>query len=116
MPHKFFELHAIKIYTHRTLVEALYIKRKHTNTSVNTQIHTEITVNIYMQHIQEIPIKINTVITAHMITHKNKHVNNNATCKFITQLALILVRMSPTACRPSMNLPALDHTVHHSQQ
>jgi hypothetical protein len=115
MPHKFFELHAIKIYTHRTLVEALYIKCKNTNTSVNTWIHTEITVNIYMQHIQKIPIKINTVITAHMITHKNKHVNNNASCKFITQFSCILVRMSPTMCRPSMNLPALDHIVHHSQ-
>ena len=94
MLHKFFELHANKIYTHRTLAEALYIKCKHTNTTVNTWIHIEITINIYMQHIQEIPIKINTIITAHMITHKNKHVNNNATCKFITQLALILVRMS----------------------
>jgi hypothetical protein len=116
MPHKFSELHANKIYTHRTLVEALYIKCKHTNTTVNTWIHIEITINIYMQHIQEIPIKINIVITAHTITHKNKHVNNNATCKFITQLELILVRISPTVCRPSTNLPALDHTVHHSQQ
>jgi hypothetical protein len=62
------------------------------------------------------PIKINTVITAHMITHKNKNINNNSACKFITQLVLILVRMSPTACRPSMNLPSLDHIVHHSQQ
>jgi hypothetical protein len=44
-----------------------------------------------MQHIQAIPIRINTVITTHKITHENKHVNNNATCKFITQLALILV-------------------------
>jgi hypothetical protein len=116
MPHEFFELHAIKIHTHRTLADTLYIKHKHTNTSINTQIHTKIIVNIYMQHIQEIPIKINIVITAHMITHKNKHINNNAACKFITQLALILVRMSPTMCRPSMNLPALYHTVHHSQQ
>jgi hypothetical protein len=96
MIHKFFELHAIKIYTHKTLVEELHIKHKHTNPSVNTQIHTKITVSIYIQHIQETPIKINTVITAHMITHKNKNVNNNATCKFITQLTLILVRMSPT--------------------
>jgi hypothetical protein len=70
MPYKNFELHAIKIYTHKNLPEALYIKRKHTNTYVNEQIHTEITINIYMQHIQEIPIKINTLITAHMITHK----------------------------------------------
>ena len=84
MPHKFFELYAIKIYIHKTLAEALNIKCKHTNTSVNTWIHTKITLNIYMQHIQKIPIKINTVITAHMITHKNKHVNNNAVCKFIT--------------------------------
>jgi hypothetical protein len=82
MPHKFLKLHAIKIYTHKILAEALYIKHKHTNTSVNTQIHTKIIVNIYMQHIQEIPIKVNTVITAHMITHKNKHINNNAACKF----------------------------------
>jgi hypothetical protein len=116
MPHEFFELHVIKIYTHRTLAEALYIKCKHTNTSVNTQIHTEITINIYMQHIQEISIKINIVITTHMITHKNKYVNNNALCKFITQLALILVIISPMVCRPSMNLPTLDHTIHHSQQ
>ena len=58
MPHNFFELHAIKIYTQRTLVEELYIKHEHTNTSVSTHIHTEITVNIYMQHIQEIPINI----------------------------------------------------------
>ena len=115
MPHKFFELHAIKIYTHRTLAEALHIKRKHTNTSVSTRIHTEIIVNIYMQHIQEIPIKINIVIIAHMITHKNKHVNNNVACKFTTQLELILVRMSPNACIPSTNLPSLDNTVHHSQ-
>jgi hypothetical protein len=64
----------------------------------------------------KLPIKINTVIITHMITHKNNHVNNNATCKFITQLALILERILPTACIPSMNLPALDHTVHHSQQ
>ena len=83
---------------------------------VNAQIHTKMTVNIYMQHIQEIPIKINIVITTHMITHKNKHVNNNAACKFITQLALILVRMSLTTCIPSTNLPALDHIVHQSQQ
>ena len=69
-----------------------------------------------MQHIHEIPIKINIVITAHMITHKNKHVNNNAPCKFITQLALILVRMSPTAYIPSTNLPALDHIAHNFQQ
>ena len=69
-----------------------------------------------MQHIQEIPIKINTVITTHMITHKNKHVNNNVECKFITQLALILVRMSPNVCRPSTNLLVLDHTIYHSQQ
>jgi hypothetical protein len=67
MPHKFFELHAIKIYTHRTLVEHLYIKCKQTNTFVNAWIHTEITVNIYMQHIQEIPINIKTVITTHKI-------------------------------------------------
>jgi hypothetical protein len=85
MPHKFFQLYSIKIYTHITLAEALYIKRKHTNTFVNARIHTEITINIYMQHIQEIPIRINKVITAHMITHKNKNVNNNATCKFITE-------------------------------
>jgi hypothetical protein len=110
----FFELHEIKIYTHRTLPETLYIKHKHTNNSVNTQIHTEIKVNICMQHIQEIPITITIVINAHTITHKNKHVNNNAPCKFITQLALILVIMSPT--RPSTNLSALDHTIHHSQQ
>ena len=32
------------------------------------------------------------------------------------RLTLILVRMSPTMCRPSMNLPALDHTSHHTQQ
>ena len=115
MPHKFFELYAVTIYTHRNLAEALYIKCKHTNASLNTRFHTEITINIYMQHIQELHIKINTVITAHMITHKNKHVNNNATCKFITQLAIILVIMSPNACRPSTNLPVLDHTVHHSQ-
>jgi hypothetical protein len=102
-------MYAIKIHRHRTLAKALYIKCKHTNTSINTQIHNEIT-------IKEIPIKINTVITTHMITHKNKHINNNATCKFITQLALILVRMSPTTRKPSMNLPTLDHTVHHSQQ
>jgi hypothetical protein len=31
-------------------------------------------------------------------------------------LTLILVRISPTACRPSTNLPTLDHTAHHSQQ
>ena len=49
MPHKVFELHAIKTYTHINLVEALYIKRKHTNKSINTWIHMEITVNIYMQ-------------------------------------------------------------------
>ena len=36
--------------------------------------------------------------------------------QFNTQLALILVRISPTVCRPSMNLPALDHITHHSQQ
>ena len=83
MPHKFFELHAIKIHTHRTLAVALYIKCEHTNTYVNAWIHTEITVNIYMQHIQEIPIKINNVITTHMTTHKNKHVNNNAAYNFI---------------------------------
>ena len=104
MLHNFFELRATKIHTHITLLEALYIKREHTNTSLNTQIHTEITINIYMEHIQEIPIKINTVITAHMISHKNKHINNNASCKFITQLTLILVRMSPTECKPSTNL------------
>ena len=69
-----------------------------------------------MHHIQEIPMKINTVITAHMITHKNKRVNNNATCKFITQLTFILVIMSSTVCRPSTKLPALDHIVHHCQQ
>jgi hypothetical protein len=67
MPHKFFELHAIKIYTHRTLAEIYIYKHKQTNTSVNAQIHTEITVNIYMQHIQEIPINIKTVITTHRI-------------------------------------------------
>ena len=32
MPHQFLELHAIKIYTHITLVEALYMK-------INIQIH-----------------------------------------------------------------------------
>ena len=47
--------------------------------------------------------------------HKTEHKNNNASCKFITQLTLILVRISPTACIPSMNLLALDHTAHHSQ-
>jgi hypothetical protein len=62
MPHKFIELYTIKIYTHRTLAETLYIKHKHTNTYVNAWIHTEITVNAYMQHIQEIPININIVI------------------------------------------------------
>ena len=97
MPHKFLELHAIKIHTNKTLAEELYIKCEHTNTFVNAWIHTKIIVNIYMQHIQEIPIKINTVITTHMTTHKNKHVNNNATCKFITQLTLIFVRISPNA-------------------
>jgi hypothetical protein len=83
---------------------------------VITGIHTEITVNTYIQHIQATPITINTVITTHRINHKNKHVNNNVSCKFITQLTLILVRISPTMCRPSTNLPALDYTTHHSQQ
>jgi hypothetical protein len=116
MPHEFFELHAIKIYAHRTLAEALYIKRKHHKYICKyTWIHTEITINIYMQDIQKIPIKINIVITAHMITHKNKYVNNNASCKFIIQLAVILVIISTMVCRPSTNLPTLDHIVHHSQ-
>jgi hypothetical protein len=35
----------------------LCIKCKHTNTSINTRIHTEITINIYIQHILAIPIK-----------------------------------------------------------
>ena len=104
-------------YIHTELLRKhLCIKFKHTNTSVNTWIHSKIKINIYMQHIQAIPIKINIVIIAHMITHKNMHINNNAACKFITQLTLILVRISPIACTPSMNLPALDHTAHHSQQ
>jgi hypothetical protein len=82
MPDKFFKLHAIKIYTHRSLAEALYIKHRLTKKSINTWICTEIIVNIYMHHIQKIPIKINTVITTHIITHKNKHVDSNASCKF----------------------------------
>jgi hypothetical protein len=52
----------------------------------------------------------------HLCRDKNTHVNNNATCNFITQLTLILVRISPNACRPSTNLPALNHVAHHSQQ
>jgi hypothetical protein len=75
------------------LQKHLCIKSKHTNTSINTQIHTEIKINVYMQYIPTIPIKINTDITTHMVTHKNTHINNNAECKFITQLTLILVRM-----------------------
>jgi hypothetical protein len=51
MTHKFFQMYAIKRYTHITLVEALYIKFKHKNTSVNARIQTEIIVNIYMIHI-----------------------------------------------------------------
>jgi hypothetical protein len=31
-------------------------------------------------------------------------------------MTLILVRISQTVCRPSTNLPALDHTTHHCQQ
>jgi hypothetical protein len=83
---------------------------------VIARIHIEITVNTYMQHIQAIPITIKTVITTHRIKSQNKHINNNAACKFIAQLTLILVRISPTACRPSTNHPTLDHTSHHYQQ
>jgi hypothetical protein len=36
--------------------------------------------------------------------------------KFIAQMTLILVIISPTACIPSTNLPNLGHTTHHSQQ
>jgi hypothetical protein len=34
---------------------------------VIARIHTEITVNTYMQHIQAIPITIKTIITTHRI-------------------------------------------------
>ena len=64
MPHKFFELHVIKTYTHRTIAE-LYVNRQmHYAISC---IHTEIIVNTYMHHIQAIPINIKTFITIHRI-------------------------------------------------
>ena len=47
---------------------------------------------------------------------QHKHVNNNATYNFIIRLVLILEILSPTAYRPSTDLPALDYNVHHSQQ
>jgi hypothetical protein len=62
MPHKYFELHAIKIYTHKILAK-LYIYNLNKQTHfLNSCIHTEITVNIHIQHINEIPITINTII------------------------------------------------------
>jgi hypothetical protein len=48
MPHKFFELHAIKTYTHRTLAEIYIYNVKRQIHYVNEQIHTEIIVNVYM--------------------------------------------------------------------
>jgi hypothetical protein len=62
MPHKFFELHAIKTYTHRILAELYIYNINRQIHFVNAWIHTEVIVNIYMQHIQSIPIIIKTVI------------------------------------------------------
>jgi hypothetical protein len=63
MPHKFFGLHAIRTYAHRTLAKVLHIKHKQINKlDINAWIHTKIIINIYMQHIQEMPINIPIVI------------------------------------------------------
>ena len=63
MPHKFFELHAIKIHMHKKLFpKHIYKNVDRQIHYVNSWVHTKRTVNKYMQHIQEIPININTVI------------------------------------------------------
>jgi hypothetical protein len=46
------------MHTQNSCKSLLYIKREHTNTLCNAWIHTELVVNIYMQHIHAIPISI----------------------------------------------------------
>jgi hypothetical protein len=69
---------------------------------MNTQIQVEITINIYMQHKQAIPINIKTCI--------------NTQHAMITQLILIFYRRPPFVCRPSTILTSLDHVAHISQK
>jgi hypothetical protein len=57
----------LEIYTHITLVEYLYLKCNQKIHYINAQIHIEITINIEMQHIHEIPKNLQTVISTHMI-------------------------------------------------
>jgi hypothetical protein len=58
MQHKKFELHAIKTYTHKTLVELYIYNVNRQIHSVNAHIHIEMTVSIYMQHRHEMTINI----------------------------------------------------------
>lgn len=85
---------------------------------VIARIHTEITVNTYMQHIHAIPITIKTVITTHRINPQNKHVNNNAACKFITVNTYLSKNITnfvqtfhepPSLRPPCSSLSAVDH-------
>ena len=50
-----------------------------------------------------------------MITYKHhKHAKHNIKHKLILIFETVVI--SPTTCRPSMNLPTLDLTSHHAQQ
>jgi hypothetical protein len=48
-------------------------------------------------------------------TYKHhRHEKHNIKHKLILIFETVVI--PPTTCRPSMNLPALDHVAHHSQQ
>jgi hypothetical protein len=51
-----------------------------------------------------------------MITFQESQTCITYIIKHINDTYLLTGVKPPTACRPSMNLPALDHTAHHSQQ
>ena len=69
-----------------------------------------------------LPIQIQTRLivnphtTEYMITFKHHKTYIKYIIKHNNDTYLLVGVNPPTECRPSMNLPALDRTAHHSQQ
>ena len=97
-------------------MEALHININKQLLSVTYKFYTEITVTTDMQHLQGITHKHTGNYNHIYYKQQHRNVNNKQNIIFITQLVLICEILSPTTCILSTNLPAIDYTVHHSQQ
>ena len=58
---------------------------------------------------------VSTHATEHMITFQVTLTCITYIIKHINDICLLTGVNPPTTCRPSTNLPALDHTGHHAQ-